>query len=195
MRLLIAMPCYQHIEPDCFKSVYGLQRVPDWDYLLEIYRGYGVQHARTLAMADAINGGFDKLLFVDSDIILPSDTVPRLMALESAIATGWYIRKQSTTGETELFFFDNGANHFVNINSSEFTGGSKTIAGCGMGCCLIDIPAITPHYGRSWLEYIIYPDGERLSEDNNFCWHATHNGLAVKADTDLKCGHISRTIL
>ena len=195
MRLLIIVPCYESIEPATFKSIYGLQRVDGWDYLLDVIEGYGVQHARTLAVTEAIEGGFDKLLFVDSDVILPPDAIPRLLAVDAAIATGWHMKKRSLDGATELYDYDAENMRFVNIDTSELNGEVRDVGGCGMGCCMIDIPAITPVYDNSWLEYVVYLDGSRLSEDNNFCLHAAKAGLSIKADTSLRCGHVCKIVL
>ena len=195
MRLLIIVPCYESIEPATFKSIYGLQRIDGWDYLLDIIEGYGVQHARTLAAAEAIEGEYDKLLFVDSDVILPPDAIPRLLAVDAAIATGWHMKKRSFDGATELYDYDAENMRFVNINAAGLDGGIRDIGGCGMGCCMIDIPAIAPVYQRSWFEYVIYPNGDRLSEDNNFCLHAAQAGLSIKADTGLRAGHICKMVL
>ena len=46
MRILIAVPTFENIKPECFKSIYGLTRPEDCDLYFDYVRGYDCAKAR-----------------------------------------------------------------------------------------------------------------------------------------------------
>jgi hypothetical protein len=199
MKVLIAVPTYDTVNPETFKSIYGLDR-GNHEYMFDFVKGYGCQVARDKLIREAIEYSFDFIMYVDSDVILPSNSIVELIKLGVPLATGWHIKNRSTTGLTELYMsnFNNG---YTNIDSRQIENYlrlGKTIIdidGCGFGCALVDVRMVKDIYNNKWFEYIEYEDGNVLSEDMNFSNHIRKSGHPIKANLNIRCGHISKVIL
>ncbi|MCL2798053.1 MAG: glycosyltransferase family 2 protein, partial [Firmicutes bacterium] len=92
-RVLIAVPCYAHCEPDTMKSIYDLRIPPHVETSLVFITGYTVVQARNRIVEKSLKDGYDYTLFVDSDVVLPNGLLERLLALDADIACGWYVKK------------------------------------------------------------------------------------------------------
>lgn len=196
MKVLVAVPTFENILPETFKSIYGLT-VPDgaivqFDYI----KGYDCALARNKIAQEALDYDFDYLLMVDSDIILPSDTLIHMLEYPTDICLGVYPRKNTTTGQTEIFKL--GYKNFSdenNLNTAEIIDpGRMDIKGGGLGCALIKV-SIFKVLPKPWFYYMIYPNGSVLSEDNYFCDRAANKGFKIQADTRVRCGHLVRTFI
>ena len=193
MKILIAVPTFESIRPETFKSIYGLQ--PAGHILLFDYiKGYDCAHARNLIANECLRDGFDAVLMVDSDIVLPSDALTYLTEGTCPIVLGTYPRRGETKG-SEIFlpgfkdFHEENRVRFADMPRERFTA-----KGGGLGCALIrrevfeDLP-------RPWFHYKEYDNGAVLSEDNYFCDKASQHGLPIEADGRVRCGHVSPTVL
>ena len=190
MRILIAVPTYENIEPDTFKSIYGL-RSCGHELLYDHVRGYGAARARNLIAKEALEGAFDAVLMVDSDIILPSDALAFLTQGDCPVVLGTYPR-HGDQGGSEVFL--PGQRDFTDSNRVRFADmprGRFAAKGGGLGCALIstdvfrglDIP---------YFKYVEYGDGSVLSEDNYFCCRCSERGFGIQADGRVRCGHIKK---
>ena len=92
MKILIAVPTFETIKPECFKSIYGLKRPDRCTLYFDYVSGYDCAKARNQIAKNAMAGNYDYVLMVDSDIQLPQDTLINLLECESDIALGWYYR-------------------------------------------------------------------------------------------------------
>ena len=79
MKILIAVPTYENIAPETFKSVYNLEIPDSCDAVFEFVRGYGAARARNLIGQKCLEGNFDAVLMVDSDIVLPKNSLELLI--------------------------------------------------------------------------------------------------------------------
>ena len=136
MNILIAVPTYENISPETFKSIYGLQSQHRlaFDYV----KGYDCAKARNEIAKKAIAEGFDYVLMVDSDIVIPSDAIDKMLETQADVVVGVYPRKNTQCGETELF--KRGTYDFVNrytCNDLEEMPETFQIKGSGLGCALI----------------------------------------------------------
>ena len=194
MKILLSVPTFETIEPDTFKSIYGLDPCGH-TVLFNFCRGYDCAKARNEIAKEAVDGGYDAVLMVDSDIILPADALAHLTNPFTDICLGVYPRKMTVTGQTELFWPGyTDFNDQNNISIAELAGcGQKRIEimGGGMGCALI-----ATHVFKTipfpWFTYVTYPNGDVLSEDLDFCCKAGQAGFKIYADTRVHCGHIGK---
>lgn len=191
MGILIAVPTYETIAPECFKAIYDLEGD---DLSFDFVKGYDCAKARNEIARKALEGGFEYVLMVDSDIILPTNTVPLLTESPVDVCFGVYPRKNTKTGETELFKDD--AFDFVNrytLKELDDIGQSRiSVKGGGCGCVLIrtGIFNIIPY---PWFEFLSYENNTFLSEDLTFSMRASAM-FRLMADTRVRCGHIGRHI-
>lgn len=199
MKILLEIPTFENIEPDTFKSVYGLDKCGH-DVLFNFVRGYDCAQARNAIAAEALTDGYDYVLMVDSDIILPSDALAHLLNPEAEICLGVYPRKRTFTGQTELFRTgQQDFNDLNNLSVEEIESLRKAgihrleIAGGGMGCALIRTEVFRRIPFPQFL-YITYPNGDVLSEDLAFCCEAVRKGCRIYADTRVRCGHVEKTV-
>lgn len=193
--ILIAVPTFENICPETFKSIYGLQSnnyILRFDYV----KGYDCAKARNEIVRRAREQKFDYILMVDSDIIVPSDAIKLLMEDPGDIRTAVYPRKNTATGDTEMFK-DDDFNYvhrytFPEINDILENGENRIkIKGCGLGCVLIKT-SIFDALPFPWFKYVTYDNGEVLSEDLYFCSMVNYVGLKVEADLRVRCKHLVR---
>lgn len=192
MHILIAIPTFENILPDTFKSIYGLRRPEGASLLFDFVRGYDCARARNVIAQEAIDHGFDYVFMVDSDIILPSDALVKLLRDDPDVVLGCYPQKNNKDGLVEIF--KNGNKDYVNrymYDELDALDGHVDVKGGGFGCALIRC-AIFNHIQRPWFKYVEYLDGSLLSEDNYFCGLARDTGFKVQMDPEVRCGHSIR---
>lgn len=196
MNILVAVPTFESITPETFKSIYGLQHPDNTTILFDFIKGYDCAKARTEIAKEALKDNFDYVLMVDSDIILPSCTLIYMLDPAVDICLGVYPRKNTRTGQTEIF--KTGYKNFTdenNLNLSEIvTAGRIDIKGGGLGCALINTQ-VFKDIDLPWFNYVQYCDGSSLSEDNFFCHKASCKGKVIQADTRVRCGHLTRSFI
>lgn len=190
MSILIAVPTYENITPECFKAIYNLKG----DSLtFEYVRGYDCAKARNDIARKALSGGYEYVLMVDSDVIIPADALETMLHPATDICFGVYPRK-NTQGETELFkegTFDFKDRYTIKeLDTMESC--RIRIKGGGFGCTLIrtDVFNNLPY---PWFEFISYENNTFLSEDLSFCLKASVR-YRLEADTRVRCGHVGRLI-
>jgi len=191
MKILIAVPTYENILPDTFKSIYGLSIPEDCYTQFDFVRGYDCAKARSEIAKEALEYNFDYILMVDSDIILPSHALCSLYSRQVDVCLGFYPRKNTSTGQTEVFKL--GQHNFVDVYLySELPDNACfEIKGGGLGCALIrtDIFGTMPY---PYFRYVVYNRDSCLSEDNYFCSKVTEAGYKIYADSAVRCGHSVR---
>ena len=80
VRVLIAVPTFDTVLPDTFKSLWDLDRAGH-EVGLEVVRGYGCAMARNRIAEMTLECGWDACLMVDSDMVLPHDALSMLMPI------------------------------------------------------------------------------------------------------------------
>lgn len=188
MSVLIAVPTFENIAPECFKAIYELKG----DGLsFEFVRGYDCAKARNEIVKKAL-GGYDYVLMVDSDIVLPSDGLLHMLESPVDVCFGVYPRKR-TPGETELF--KDGTFDFKNRYTFEELEGMEdrfTVKGSGFGCALIKTE-VFENLSYPWFQFLSYDNNTFLSEDLYFCLNASVR-YKLWADKRVRCGHIAKRI-
>ncbi len=192
MKILIAVPTFETISPETFKSIYDLEK-PSWhDVVFDFVKGYDCADARNRIAKKSLSGGFDRLMMIDSDITVPEKAIVQLLEHDSHIVLGCYPRKNSKKGETELFKpgYPDFSKRFL---YEELTKERMTVKGGGMGCVMMDT-RLFYQLPFPWFEYMTYDDGTKFSEDLFFCEKATIAGFSIEADTRVRCGHLTRAV-
>ena len=208
MRILIAVPTFESIYPDTFKSIYDLD-VSGHDVAFEFVRGYDCATARNKIARLSINGNYDYVLMVDNDVVLPKDAIVNLLEAPKDVCLGYYAHRDTDNiyrGRTcvcKLLTAD-GVRYKNYPLESEYTaeeisalkekGEYKVrIHGGGMGCALIK----TDVFNRTaypWYDWANYKDGGMLSEDLYFCENCRKNSIQIYTDTRVNCGHMLRHV-
>jgi len=190
-KILIAVPTNKYIEPETMKSIYDLKVPEGYKTEFQFFYGYQIDQIRNLIAEWAKS--YDYLFSVDSDIVLPVDTLEKMLSADRDIISGLYIQRIPNTHTLEIY--ESTANGGVQNIAYETVKdqGIVNIAACGFGCCLVKGEIFRkmeyPHfYYKSAINH-----KNTVSEDVYFCNKARELGYTLWADTSIKCEHIGNT--
>ena len=190
-RILIAIPTNKNIEVETFKSIYDLEIPDGYTTEFQFFWGYQIDQIRNL-IADWAKR-YDYLMSVDSDIVLPKDTLKKMLAADKDIISGLYIQRIPNTHTLEAYM-DTPSGGVANIPYEYIDGrGIVEIAACGMGCCLIKGEVFRKMEYPHFLYKSALNHRDTISEDVYFCMKARSNGFTVWADESIRCEHIGQT--
>lgn len=197
--LTIGVPCHRDLRPSWAYNFKTLSMSDKWfeSWQLLMPQGMLVDEARNY-IVDKMQG--DWLLFIDSDVMVPSDTIDRLMAHDKPIVSGLYFqrnppfnphiyRKSDAPGrwDSKLYYEEN---KLIPIDSA------------GLGCCLIKrevfdaIGTKEENKPIPWFKFTTgYGEAHRESEDHYFFRRAAEEGYQAYCDTSVACGHIGDEII
>ena len=190
-KILIAVPTKKYIETETFKSIYDLEIPEGYETEFQFFYGYQIDQIRNLVAEWAKR--YDYLFSVDSDIVLPSDALTKMLSADKDIISGLYIQRVPGLHVLEIYK-DTDHGGVTNVPYEELHGrGITQVAGCGFGCCLIKGEVFRkleyPHFVyTSALDH-----SYTVSEDIYFCKKARNNGFTVWVDPTIKCEHIGST--
>ena len=212
MQILIAVPTFENIYPDTFKSIWDLD-VGEHTATFDFVRGYDCATARNRIAQKALTGKYDYVLMVDNDVVLPKDALLNLLEDPVDVCLGYYAHrgeKNEYSGRMNVCRYDN-PNEFgfpyrnypfeseytaQELEAMRLEGKTKVrIHGGGMGCALIrtDVFRRTEY---PWYDWVNKPDpnDKMLSEDLFFCERCLQASIPVYTDTRVGCGHMMRKV-
>lgn len=210
MKILIAVPTFENIYPDTFKSIYDLE-TSGLDVSFEYVRGYDCATARNRIAQMALDKKTDYVLMVDNDVVLPKDALISLLENPVDVCLGYYAHRDSDNryrGRSCVckLYDENGNKHFNYPLESEYTADELKelkdngqfrvqIHGGGMGCAFIKTDVFN-RIKYPWYDWVNYANEHRgmLSEDLYFCEGCRKNSIPIYTDTRVNCGHILRHI-
>ncbi len=210
MEILIAVPTFESIFPDTYRSIYGVDPCGH-DLLFDFVRGYDCATARNKIAQKAIDGGFDYVLMVDNDVVLPETVIKDMLDEPELVCLGYYAHRDTDNiyrGRTSVCRLEKpeGGLWYNYPLESEYTAedlrklrdqGIKKVRihGGGMGCALIRT-SVFLETSYPWYDWVNYQDEHRgmLSEDLYFCEKCKDAGVPVYTDTRAACGHVLRHI-
>ena len=210
MRILIAVPTFETIYPDTYKSLWDLDK-GGHEVLFDSVRGYDVATARNHIAQRALDLETDYVLMVDNDVVLPKDALTKLLENAQMVNLGYYAHREADNiyrGKTCICRLkDKDGNEYYHFPmESEYTaeemqkmaetGANKILVhGGGMGCALI-WTEVFRKCTYPWYDWVNYGDANRgmLSEDLYFCVLCRNNGIPIYADVRVGCGHLLRHV-
>ena len=210
MKILIAVPTFENIYPDTFKSIYDLE-TSGHDVSFEYVRGYDCATARNRIAQMALDKKTDYVLMVDNDVVLPKDALINLLETPVDVCLGYYAHRDSDNryrGRSCVckLYDENGNKHFNYPLESEYTADELKelkdsgqfrvqIHGGGMGCAFIKTDVFN-RIKYPWYDWVNYANEHRgvLSEDLYFCEECRKRSIPIYADTRVNCGHILRHV-
>ena len=190
-KILIAVPTFENIKPQCFKSIYGLTNPNNYNLYFDYVKGYDCARARTEIAKLALNYNFDYVLMIDSDVKVPKDTAVNLLECETDIALGWYYKKRTTRDQTVIYDFgkDYTDKNMIYGETLWKADNPFDIKGGGLGISLINVNVFRK-MSYPYFRYVIYDDGTVLSEDLYFCTEARKHEMNIKCNPHVKGNHI-----
>ena len=198
MKILIAVPTFETITPDTFKSIYELDSGGNL-CAFEFVRGYDCAAARNRIAEMALDMGVDYVLMVDNDVVLQQDTLVNMLDDPKDVCLGYYAHRNAHNiydGKTSICRLGE-YNYTLQYPALELTqmrirGEYKIeIHGGGMGCALINTE-VFKKIRKPWFVWVNYDNGEVLSEDLYFCEKCAEVKIPIYTDTRACCGHLLR---
>lgn len=210
MRILIAVPTFETIYADTYKSIWDLDKCGH-EVLFESVRGYDVATARNRIAQLAIDLETDYVLMVDNDVSLPKDALKILLEDARDVCLGYYAHRDADNiyrGKTCICKLKDahGKEYYHYPLESEYSaeemhgmrdaGMAKIeVHGGGMGCALIRTDVFRT-LSYPWYDWVNYGDANRgmLSEDLYFCALCRTSGYKIYSDVRVGCGHLLRHV-
>lgn len=194
LNILIGVPTKEAIDIDAAISIMNL----DWDghnitYTHSQGAGvYGVAQARNNLVKQAIDGGFDKLFMIDSDMIVPQDAIINLLDPDVPIVTGC-ARYKNDSMRSPLFRYTTDRQGDASWLWNEIPRGRFEIKSGGVACAMIDVELLKRMH-RPWFVWTERGNGTYVGEDIGFYEELQRIGIKPQADGRVRCGHIGRKI-
>lgn len=208
MKILIAVPTFETIYPDTYKSIWDLDKC-GCDILFDFIRGYDCATARNKIAQRALDCGADYVLMVDNDVVLPEDALKHLLDDPKLVTLGYYAHRDADniySGRTCVCrLFDKEGKPYYNyplesqytaneLKASMDSGQYKIrIHGGGMGCAFINVD-VFQIISYPWYDWVNYKGRGMLSEDLYFCEQCKKKGIYVYTDSRVRCGHMLRHV-
>lgn len=210
MKILIAVPTFETIYPDTYKSIYELDN-GDNEVMFEFVRGYDCATARNKIAQRGIDLKADYVLMVDNDVVLPKNALTLLTEDPVDVCLGYYAHRDTDNryrGNTCICKLKqpDGTLYYNYPLESEYSasemkalrekGETKILVhGGGMGCAFINVD-IFNRIPYPWYDWVNYGDAHRgmLSEDLYFCERCKGMGIPIHSDVRVGCGHLFRYV-
>lgn len=179
MKICIGVPTNRLIKAKTAGSLLNLVAHSQHEYVIMIStRGYNTSENRNWIAAQAVKTGCDYLFFVDDDMILPSDTLERLLSHNKDIVGGVYMTKYEVQKPVV---------EYLNEKVGLFE-----VKAIGTGCLLIKTE-VFKQLPQPWFKYEWYDNGMvKRSHDWIFCEDSRNAGIKVWADSTLDIKHIGQ---
>jgi FkbM family methyltransferase len=183
-KILIGIPTARYVETETMKSIYDMIVPEGYETELQFFYGYQIDQIRNLIASWVVNGPYDYLLSIDSDIIFPKDMLIKMLNHDKDLVSGVY-RQRLPDQVIELYDLKQRNIPLGALPVNELI----EIGGCGFGCVLVK-KEVFVNIGYPQFEYHSALDHrDTFSEDNDFCKKALNLGHKLFADTSIMCGH------
>lgn len=188
--VLIAMPTMGSVNVRTFISMVGLD-LSGINSTVGVDDGSLVYMARNKLTIRAIEGGYDYICWIDSDMEFGADTVKRLLEdAESGMdfVTALCFKRSFPTYPTIFKDIRFDKTWDVDIYNDYPKDSVFEIAGAGMACCLIKtdlLKQVAEYFKCSPFEPL-----PSLGEDYSLCYRLREMGVKMFCDSRIKIGHV-----
>ena len=117
MKILVAVPTFENIQPEVFKAIYNLDPCGH-DVHFDYVRGHDCAIARNEIGKLTIADHYDYVLMVDSDTMIPTDTLRLMLDPPVDICLGVCPRKNTKDGKSAMIKLDSDGYYCSSIITS-----------------------------------------------------------------------------
>ena len=186
MKTLIAIPAMEQMHSWTVQCLEKLRRVGECD--TEFIIRMQIDMARNVLAQKACEGGYDRVLWLDSDMTFEPDLMERLDAdLEQGwdIVTGLYFKRTFPLEPVIYSCLSEGKadTYWDYPKDSLFE-----VAGCGFGGVLMRTEVLRDLSEPPFLPFL------HLSEDLSFCVRMAEKGRKIACDSRIKMGHMGTIV-
>lgn len=199
MKTLIAIPCMDMLPADFLRSLLQMQIIGEVDY--DIVTSSLIYDARNQILQRSMSGGYDFILWFDSDMQIPYDAMWKMkIGLEEGydMISGLYFQRKPLYRPTiysrcELVRLEGGKLDPVAECFENYPRGTRfDIEACGFGCVMMTmdlVRKVTDKYGKM----PFMPVGG-FGEDLSFCMRVRKAGGRIGCDSSILAGHVGRMV-
>ena len=196
MRTLIATPCMDMLPVGFVQSLIYMHKGDNTSVYLR--PNSLIYDSRNLISLYAIENGFDNVMWLDSDMLFPPDTLLKLQAHNVDMVTGLYV-KRHTPVEPVLYSdimepridLDGKMVKEIYVYSDYPRDSFFPVAGCGFGIVLTSTKLLKHVWDEFGPAFNPYPWG---GEDISFCHRVNKLGYTIWCDSSVSAGHIGTCI-
>jgi hypothetical protein len=182
MKIAICVPARDTVHAGFARSLANLTAslaTAKIDFELLINLGSVIAQQRNTLAEQALAVNATHILWLDSDMHVPTTTVARLLAHKKPIVAATYstrVKPQRSVAFVDQYNLDQRLEH---------ASGIHRVFAVGMGCMLVDAEVYRT-LDKPWFHYHWNEDTEDLSgEDIYFCKQASDNGYEIFVDCNL----------
>lgn len=193
MKTLIAIPCGDMCHTAFLRSLVGMEVRGDVQYAFA--QGSLIYDARNQLAQMAVEGEFDRVLWLDSDMEFPRETFERLSALletRRMVSALYFTRRKPITPVAYSRMYWQNENGIQVPRADAITEWGKDLfkaQAVGLGVCMMET-SLLKEVKRLGLPFSpVYGFGEDLS----FCQRVNALGVDIWVDPTLRIGHIGQT--
>ena len=197
MRTLIAVPAMDMLSTDFCRSCVGLQLSGEVQWTFS--QGSLVYDGRNILVDTAVREGFDRVLWLDSDMVFDPYLFRRLtehLDLGKEMVSGLYVSRKQPIHPViyKNIWRDPLENGFLPVaeaysdypRDSLFPG-----AGCGFGAVMMTTELLRRLQAAYGLPFTPLPG---FGEDLSFCLRVRELGAEMWCDSSIKLGHAGMTV-
>lgn len=184
-KVLVGMPTMGSMDIEAVKSLMQLE----FDGSVDIVSESLVYDARDKIAMDALANKVDWVMWLDSDIIYPSNIIRKLMSHNKDMVTGLYYKRTPPYTPCIYKLEDDKLKPYLDYPEDKLF----KVEAAGFGCMLMKasvIKAVHDKFGGCF-----FPVNGVGGEDLSFIRRAKDIGIEVWCDSSIECGHIGRQIV
>ena len=199
IKTMIAVPCMQTVPTKFLRSLEYMRRLPDTYTMIQ--EGTLIHDARNEFASQAILNNFDRVLWIDSDMVFDSDLLLRLnqdMDDNADMVTALCFKRilpttpviYSELRETE----DMEHGQYIQpIPMLDYPADLRfRVAACGFAAVMTSVPLLQAVWDRFGPPFSYH---RNLGEDFSFCWRVNQLGKPIWCDSRIRVGHIGNVVI
>lgn len=198
MRTLVCIPCMDFVDTDFMRSLLQMRPVGEMNFA--ITKSSLIYDARNILAAQAITGGYDRTLWLDSDMVFERDLMERLSKLlddGADLASGIYFSRGVKTRPVlydgcGIFEVEGKKQNIASIYYDYPENSVFDIEACGFGGVMVKTKLLNDVRERFGLMFS--PIGG-FGEDLSFCMRAKVVGAKMVCDSSIKMGHMASHVV
>lgn len=196
MKTLIAIPCMSMVHTEFMASLMNLRKAPDTSYVPHI--NSLVYDSRNVLTATALNNGYDRVLWLDSDMKFEPDLMERLSAdMDTGLdfVSGLYFTRRLPSYPVIYSSVSYETGDAVRASAVPYKDYPRDslfeIEGSGFGGVMTSCAMLK----RVWEKYgAPFDPLPHMGEDLSFCWRLKQMGGKMYCDSRVKLGHVGTMV-
>jgi len=163
------------------------------DTALSLAHGQSPAQNRNIMIENALESGATHIFFIDDDVLIPKDSLYRLLAHDKDIVSGLYLMRNFPHAPIAMnVSLSDGRCRFKFLQSEET--GLVEVVNFGLGCCLIKTDVFRK-VDKPWIT-IGQMNAVEWNDDIQFFNRCREKfGYSLWLDLDVRCGHMATATL